>query len=183
MQNYNFSCGSVWVWNLVSDIKGHDVFLEMDSSETGVWCAAILLCEAAVCQVPDIIRHKPICCKKLHEFHVTQFNTSLWFQNLDLYLYIFKLLILSPLCFCLKTPWCQHILVSFFVLFIIAISINYYVRPIVSSVLTAIFHQNLLPFLAVSHVGYNFSVINSRLLVLDFNQLTVYLCCHYLMFM
>jgi hypothetical protein len=21
-QNYNFACGSVWVWNLVSDIKG-----------------------------------------------------------------------------------------------------------------------------------------------------------------
>jgi hypothetical protein len=22
LQNYNFACGSVWVWNLVSDIKG-----------------------------------------------------------------------------------------------------------------------------------------------------------------
>jgi hypothetical protein len=22
IQNYNFACGSVWVWNLVSDIKG-----------------------------------------------------------------------------------------------------------------------------------------------------------------
>jgi hypothetical protein len=22
VQNYNFACGSVWVWNLVSDIKG-----------------------------------------------------------------------------------------------------------------------------------------------------------------
>jgi hypothetical protein len=22
MQNYNFACGSVWVWNLVSRIKG-----------------------------------------------------------------------------------------------------------------------------------------------------------------
>jgi hypothetical protein len=30
MQNYNFACGSVWVWNLVSDSKG-------GTMTAGVW--------------------------------------------------------------------------------------------------------------------------------------------------
>jgi hypothetical protein len=30
IQNYNFACGSVWVWNLVSDIKG-------GTQTLGVW--------------------------------------------------------------------------------------------------------------------------------------------------
>jgi hypothetical protein len=30
MQDYNFACGSVWVWNLVSDIKGR-------TQTEGVW--------------------------------------------------------------------------------------------------------------------------------------------------
>jgi hypothetical protein len=32
MQNYNFACGSVWVWNLVSDIKGYRLRLR-----SGCW--------------------------------------------------------------------------------------------------------------------------------------------------
>jgi hypothetical protein len=30
MQDYNFACGSVWVWKLVSDIKG-------ETKTEGVW--------------------------------------------------------------------------------------------------------------------------------------------------
>jgi predicted double-glycine peptidase len=30
IQNYNFACGSVWVWNLVSNIKG-------EPETEGVW--------------------------------------------------------------------------------------------------------------------------------------------------
>jgi hypothetical protein len=36
MQKYNFACGSVWMWNLVSDMKG-------GIQTEGVWKHEILL--------------------------------------------------------------------------------------------------------------------------------------------